>query len=83
MVEKWTPDLLTLPTIQMRQFGASGSHAYETVGNRQVECYVTSSSRYDAGDHVKFGLPMAWSTTTLAWGMISYKDAYKDRIFNS
>ena len=33
---------------------------------------------HDAGDHVKFGLPMAWSTTTLVWGMINYRDAYKD-----
>lgn len=33
---------------------------------------------YDAGDHVKFGLPMAWSTTTLIWGMINYRDAYKN-----
>ncbi|CAK8692882.1 unnamed protein product [Clavelina lepadiformis] len=33
---------------------------------------------YDAGDHVKFGLPMAWSVTTLAWGVIEFKDAYVD-----
>ncbi|CAG5091310.1 Oidioi.mRNA.OKI2018_I69.PAR.g12962.t2.cds [Oikopleura dioica] len=32
---------------------------------------------YDAGDYVKFGLPMAWSTTTLTWGIIEYGDAYK------
>ncbi|WP_158655081.1 glycoside hydrolase family 9 protein [Flavivirga eckloniae] len=31
---------------------------------------------YDAGDHVKFGLPMAFSVTSLAWGGIAYKDAY-------
>ncbi len=31
---------------------------------------------YDAGDHVKFGLPMAGSTTLLALGVIEYKDAY-------
>ena len=31
---------------------------------------------FDAGDHVKFGLPMAWSTTVLAWGVLEYKDAY-------
>jgi len=31
---------------------------------------------FDAGDHVKFGLPMAWSTTVLAWGILEYKDAY-------
>ena len=32
---------------------------------------------YDAGDHMKFGLPMAASTTLLAWGAIEYEDAYK------
>ncbi len=32
---------------------------------------------YDAGDHVKFGFPMAFSITTLAWGGIEYKDAYE------
>nr|XP_054749385.1 uncharacterized protein LOC129254871 [Lytechinus pictus] len=31
---------------------------------------------YDAGDTVKFGLPMASSTTLLAWGIIEYQDAY-------
>ncbi|XP_064604141.1 endoglucanase 4-like [Liolophura sinensis] len=32
---------------------------------------------YDAGDHVKFGLPMAASTTILAWGLLQWKDAYQ------
>ncbi|HAX87807.1 MAG TPA: endoglucanase [Cyanobacteria bacterium UBA11370] len=32
---------------------------------------------YDAGDHMKFGLPMAASTTLLAWGAIEYEEAYK------
>ncbi|MBB5138802.1 endoglucanase [Thermocatellispora tengchongensis] len=31
---------------------------------------------YDAGDHVKFGLPMAFSTTMLAWGAVEYRSAY-------
>ncbi|MFG2037545.1 glycoside hydrolase family 9 protein [Dactylosporangium sp. NPDC048998] len=31
---------------------------------------------FDAGDHVKFGLPMAFSTTMLAWGAVEYRDAY-------
>jgi hypothetical protein len=30
---------------------------------------------YDAGDHVKFGLPMASSAMTLAWGGYEYGDA--------
>ena len=32
---------------------------------------------YDAGDHMKFGFPMAATTTLLAWGGIEYEDAYK------
>ncbi|MDX3069889.1 glycoside hydrolase family 9 protein, partial [Streptomyces sp. ND04-05B] len=31
---------------------------------------------YDAGDHVKFGLPMAYSAAVLAWGGIEQKAAY-------
>jgi hypothetical protein len=28
---------------------------------------------YDAGDHVKFGLPMASSMTMLGWGVVEYR----------
>ncbi len=31
---------------------------------------------YDAGDHVKFGFPMAASMTMLSWGVIQYLSAY-------
>lgn len=33
---------------------------------------------YDAGDHVKFGFPMASSVTLLAWGALEYHDAYAE-----
>src|SRR6187402_3486175 len=33
---------------------------------------------YDAGDHVKFGFPMAFSATMLAWGAVEYRSAYAD-----
>ncbi len=33
---------------------------------------------YDAGDHVKFGFPMAATTTLLAWGVIEYEQGYAD-----
>lgn len=28
---------------------------------------------YDAGDHVKFGLPMAFTITMLSWSAIEYR----------
>ena len=43
---------------------------------------------YDAGDHVKFGFPMAASVTVLAWGIVEYRKAYVaagqyDQVLNS
>ena len=32
---------------------------------------------YDAGDHVKFGFPMAYSATMLAWGAADYAEGYE------
>jgi hypothetical protein len=31
---------------------------------------------YDAGDHVKFGLPMASAVATLSWGVYEYRSAF-------
>ena len=33
---------------------------------------------YDAGDHVKFGFPMASAVTMLAWGVLEYRQAYSE-----
>jgi endoglucanase len=33
---------------------------------------------YDAGDHVKFGLPMAASAQVLSWGVVEYRSAYSN-----
>ncbi|MBO4681106.1 MAG: glycoside hydrolase family 9 protein [Clostridiales bacterium] len=33
---------------------------------------------YDAGDHVKFNLPMAYTASMLAWSVYEYEDAYKE-----
>ena len=40
-------------------------------------CMLMSNSLSIAGDHLKFGLPMAYSTTVLAWGLLEYWDAYE------
>ena len=37
-----------------------------------------SGGWYDAGDYVKFGFPMAFSVTMLSWGLVEYRDAYKN-----
>ena len=36
-----------------------------------------SGGYFDAGDHVKFGLPMAWTITVLAWGVLENKNRYQ------
>jgi endoglucanase len=33
---------------------------------------------YDAGDHVKFGLPMAYTASMLGWAMYEYGDAFQN-----
>ncbi|KAJ4952006.1 hypothetical protein NE237_028838 [Protea cynaroides] len=38
---------------------------------------------YDAGDNVKFGLPMAFTTTMLAWSVIEFGSSMKDQIHNA
>ncbi|KZV15493.1 endo-1,4-beta-glucanase [Dorcoceras hygrometricum] len=32
---------------------------------------------YDAGDHVKFGFPMAFTATVLSWTILEYGDQMK------
>jgi endoglucanase len=35
-----------------------------------------SGGWYDAGDHMKFGLPMAAASTMLSWSLVEYREAY-------
>lgn len=39
--------------------------------------YDLTGGWYDAGDHVKFGFPMAYTTTMLAWSVYEYKEGYQ------
>ncbi|XP_042224636.1 endoglucanase A-like [Homarus americanus] len=36
-----------------------------------------SGGYFDAGDHVKFGFPMAYTATVLAWGLIDFAEGYE------
>jgi len=36
-----------------------------------------SGGWFDAGDHVKFGLPMSYSASMLNWGYLEYGDGYR------
>ncbi|MEM7620505.1 MAG: glycoside hydrolase family 9 protein [Pseudomonadota bacterium] len=36
-----------------------------------------SGGMFDAGDHVKFGFPMANTATTLAWGGLEFSEGYR------
>lgn len=38
---------------------------------------------YDAGDNVKFGLPMAFTTTLLAWSVIEFGSSMHDQLGNA
>ncbi|XP_059173960.1 endoglucanase E-4-like [Physella acuta] len=32
---------------------------------------------YDAGDYIKFGLPLSYTTTALLWSLVRFKDGYQ------
>lgn len=36
-----------------------------------------SKGMYDAGDHMKFGFPMAYTATILSWAILEYGDQMK------
>ena len=47
-----------------------------TLGDGKSVGVDLSGGWYDAGDHVKFGFPMAFTTTMLAWGLVENREAY-------
>lgn len=45
----------------------------------EVPCQVDLvGGYYDAGDHVKFGLPMAYAVTMLSWSVIEFEKEIVD-----
>lgn len=46
-------------------------------GDSTVTDFITGGW-YDAGDHVKFNLPMAYSAAMMAWGLYQYPDGIEE-----
>jgi len=46
------------------------------LGDRGDQGQDLTGGYYDAGDFVKFGFPMAYTATVLAWGLIDYEAGY-------
>ena len=55
-------------------FISSNKSVLDPDGNGTVD---VSGGFHDAGDHVKFGMPEAYSGSTLGWGYYEFKDQYK------
>ncbi|MBQ7046524.1 MAG: glycoside hydrolase family 9 protein [Oscillospiraceae bacterium] len=51
-------------------------HTYDSAVSTPYGTLDLSGGFHDAGDHVKFGLPGAYSATMLGWGYYEFKDAY-------
>ncbi|MFZ5988215.1 MAG: glycoside hydrolase family 9 protein [Bacillota bacterium] len=71
--------------IMFYEFQRSGELPSNTRNNWRGDSGVTDGADngldltggwYDAGDHVKFNLPMAYSVTMLAWSVYESRDAY-------
>jgi endoglucanase len=43
------------------------------VGVKAEDGRDVSGGYYDAGDNVKFNLPMAWTLGVLAWSVVEFK----------
>ncbi|MBA0848471.1 hypothetical protein Goshw_002691 [Gossypium schwendimanii] len=64
--QPYTYNIFTKSFIYIVMFDICTSNLYE-----QVDLV---GGYYDAGDNVKFGLPMAFTITMLSWGVIEYGD---------
>lgn len=51
-------------------------HTYDSKVSTSYGTLDLSGGFHDAGDHVKFGLPAAYSATMLGWGYYEFKEAF-------
>jgi len=54
-----------------------GDSAMFDKGNYNGTDIDLTGGYYDAGDNLKFGYPLAFTTTVLSWGLVHYWDAYR------
>jgi hypothetical protein len=54
----------------------SDCHTYDQNATYNGTTVDVSGGYHDAGDHVKFGLPQAYSASVLGYGYYEFKDAY-------
>ncbi len=52
-------------------------HTYDSSVSTPYGTMNLSGGYHDAGDHVKFGLPAAYSATMLGWGYYEFSSAFK------
>lgn len=55
----------------------NGAQIFIWIGFLQVDLV---GGYYDAGDNVKFGLPMAFTTTLLAWSVIEFGNSMGNQL---
>lgn len=60
------------------EFSADLSKGWYDGKVKSMRKFAKFNVTFTAGDHVKFNFPMAFSVTTLAWGGVLFRDAYKD-----
>ncbi len=80
---KWRSDCHTydaeLPlddknTNMSAKFISANKDVLDPDGNGKVD---VSGGFHDAGDHVKFGMPEAYSASTVGWGFYEFRDQYE------
>lgn len=65
------------------QCGGSIDLGFPNVGLKTTMQVDLVGGYYDAGDNMKFGFPMAFTTTMLSWSVIEFGGLMKDELQNA